>query len=398
MTTIVDKFEMNHRIEKLNRSTSSRLILSKVEGLKNKLKELNLDAFLVSNFYNIYYLSGFKTLTSNEREAWLLITKKNNYLFTDARYYENIKYQILNIKNSSQKSNILIAKLITPQKNLLQHLQEIIQQEQITKLGFEADDLKFNEHQKLTNTIKLIPTEKLIIKLREIKDDNEIEKIKKACRITDHCLSEIIKTIKVDQTEKEIAFKIEFWLKNNGYDLAFYPIVAIDENSALPHYDTKTNGYQKVKQSSVILIDFGAKYKDYLSDITRMIFVGKPTTEQLNIYNILLNAQQKTIKGLRKTNDPKKIDAFCRKLIADNRLLIYPHSTGHGLGLEIHEYPKISEKSTDAIQKNQVFTIEPGVYLPRKFGIRIEDTVWMKEDNKPEVLTHCLKNPIVIEF
>lgn len=379
MTTIVDKFEMIHRLKKL----------------EDKLKELNLDAFLVSNFYNIYYLSGFKTLTINEREAWLLITKKNNYLFTDARYV-----------NQTPSTQQILFKLISPEKNLLQHFKEITQEERIAKLGFEADDLKFSEYQKIKEkftNVQFVPAGKLIIKLREIKNDDEIEKIKKACQITDQCLTEIIKTIKIGQTEKEIAFKIEFWLKKHGYDLAFYPIVAIDKNSALPHYDTKTNGHQQVKQSSIILVDFGAKYQDYISDITRMIFIGKPTNEQLSIYDVLLNAQQKTIEELRKTNDPKKIDQFCRTLINQFQPILtnfnefqltYPHSTGHGLGLEIHEYPKISQTSTNTIQKNQVFTIEPGIYLQGKFGIRIEDTVWMKADNETAVLTKFPKTVI----
>ena len=377
----------------------------RIKKLKIELEKLHLDAFLISNFYNIYYLSGFKTLTKNEREAWLLITKNNHYLFTDGRYYEKIQNSKSKIKNYNSKLKITV-KLISAEKNFFSCLTEIIHQEKISNLGFEAEDLRFNEYKKLQmkyrevqqcfSTIKLIPTEKLIIKLREIKEEEEIEKIKKACQITDQCLGEIIKTIKIDQTEKEIAFKIEYWLKTRGFDLAFYPIVAVDENSSLPHYDTKTNGLQKVKKGSMILIDFGVNYQDYLSDITRIVFVKKPTDEQLNIYRKLLNVQQKIIEQLKKTNNPKTIDQFGRSLIAHYQLSNYPHSTGHGIGLEIHEYPKISQTSTDAIEKNQVFTIEPGVYLPGKFGIRIEDTVWMKESSQAKILTLFPKKPMIL--
>lgn len=382
----------------------------RIKKLKEKFKQLNLTALLVSNFYNIYYLSGFKSLTANEREAWLLVTAKNNYLLTDGRYYENIKKQI---------SNIFIPKLITPQKNLLFHLKEIINQEKIGQIGFEAGDLRFGEYQKLkdklTKTVKnkrasflqFLPTEKLIIKLREIKDDKEIETIKKACQITNQCLTEIAKTIKIGQTEKGIVFKIESWLKKHGQEPAFSPIVAIDRNSSLPHYDTKTNGKEKVKKNSLILIDFGVNYQNYLSDMTRMIFVGKPATRLVNLYHLLLTSQQKTIEQLRKTNDPKKIDAFCRQQLTNHPSLttnlpplpercLYPHSTGHGLGLEIHEYPKISPKSTDHLSTNQVFTIEPGIYLPERFGLRIEDTVWLKKNNQPEILTQFPKSLFII--
>lgn len=374
----------------------------RIKRLRLTLFQIGLDGFLVSNFFNIFYLTGFKTLSPTEREAWLLITRNNAYLFTDGRYYE--KNEKLKFKNQKLK-----IKLITASKSLLQYLNQIIIDEKIIKLGFEADDLKYSEFQRIKTEInkiqptQLIPTEKIIIKQREIKDNEEIYKIKKACEITDKCLQEIIKIIKIGRTEKEIAFKIEFWLKKNGFDLAFYPIVAVDENASLPHYDTKTNGKKKIKKNSVILIDFGVNYQSYLSDITRTFFVTKPKTEQINFYHAVLNSQQKTIEKLKKENQAKKIDHFCRQLIQpiltnstnstnSNQLqLSYPHSTGHGVGLEIHEYPKISVTSSDSLKKNQVFTIEPGIYLPGKFGIRIEDTVWMKENNNPQVLTQFNK-------
>lgn len=382
---------MNDRIKKL------RLILS----------QNGLDAILISNFFNILYLTGFKTLSPTEREAWLLITKNDAYLFTDGRYYE--KNEKLKFKNQKLK-----IKLITASKSLLQYLNKIVIDEKIIKLGFEADDLKYTEYQRIKLemqnfvSLQLIPTEKLIIKQREIKEDEEIDKIKKACLITNQCLKEIIKTIKTNQTEKEIAFKIEYWLKNRGYDLAFFPIVAIDENTSLPHYDTKNNGQKKIKKNSVILIDFGVHYQNYLSDITRMVFINRPKPEKINQYQLLLDAQQKTIERLKKENRAKEIDLFCRQLIqpfltqstkSTNSKQIkptYPHSTGHGLGLEIHEFPKISSSSKDLIKKNQVFTIEPGIYFPGKFGLRIEDTIWMKEEKNPQVITKFAKNMIVI--
>ncbi len=365
------------------------MLQQRVEKLQKILEEKNLDGFLVSNFYNILYLIGFKTLTNDEREAWGLVTKDNVYLMTDLRY---VKSHPANdgtkFKNTSQK-----LKVITPEKSLIVHLREIITEEKIQRLGFEGDDLKVNELQKIKEklvNVELVSTEKLIIKIREIKDETEIEKIRKACQIADECLAEIVKTIKVEQTEKEIAFKIEFWLKEKGYDLAFYPIVAIDKNSAIPHYDTRDGINEKVKKNSIVLIDFGAKFQDYHSDITRMIFVGKPTDEMINTYNKLLAAQEKTIKQLSNDNNPVSIDQFCRQQ------LVYPHSTGHGVGLQIHEYPKISFTSTDVLLPNQVITIEPGVYIEGKWGMRIEDTALIKENQQIEVLTKFSKQLLII--
>ena len=197
-------------------------------------------------------------------------------------------------------------------------------------------------------------------------------------------------------SEKEIAFKIEFWLKEKNYDLSFYPIVAIDKNSAVPHYDTRGGNNERGKKSSIILIDYGAKYRDYHSDTTRMIFAGKPTNEMINTYNNLLIAQEKTIKQLGFDNNPVSIDQYCRKLISDKGLPIYQHSTGHGVGLQIHEYPKISFTSTDVLLPNQVVTIEPGVYLDGKWGMRIEDTILIKENRQMEVLTEFSKEMLII--
>jgi len=382
------------------------MLQHRIEALRQIIKEKNLDGFLVSNFYNILYLSGFKTLTENEREGWMLITTKNVYLFSDSRYL-NIKSQNSKVKNSNQK-----LKVITAEKGLIRYLQEIVVEEKIRNLGVEGDNLKiseFNQFKKYLPDIDFVPLEKTIIKIREIKDTEEIGKIKMACQIADKCLEEIVKTIKIGSSEKEIAFKIEFWLKEKNYDLAFYPIVAIDKNSSLPHYDTINGNNEEVKNGSIILIDYGAKYQNYLSDTTRMIFVGKPSQEITNTYNILLNAQEKTIATIPHRSRPacrqageaygqlrlQTIDSFCRKQLSAD--YSYPHSTGHGVGLEIHEYPKISPSSEDLLLPNQVFTIEPGIYLDEKWGMRIEDTILIKE-NGAEVLTRFNKQPFVINF
>jgi len=365
----------------------------RIDKLRKILIEKNLNGFLVSNFYNILYLTGFKTLTDNEREGWGLVTAKTVYLFTDLRYVKSPSFA----KASEGKQKL---KIIMPDRGLIKHLQEIVVEEKIQRLGFEGDDLKVNELQRmktfLTN-VEFISLEKLIIKIREIKDEKEINNIRTACKIADQCLEEIVKTIKVGTTEKEVAFKIEFWLKEKGYDQSFYPIIAINKNSTVPHYDTRSGNNEKVKKNSIILIDFGAKFQNYHSDMTRMIFVGKPTDKMINTYKILLNTQEKTIEQLKIDNNPVSLDQFCRQqLNSNNQLPSYSHSTGHGVGLQIHEFPKISFTSTDVLLPNQVITIEPGVYFENKWGMRIEDTVLIKENNKVEVLTKFNKKLLAI--
>ena len=368
------------------------MLEQRINKLRKILIEKNIDGFLVSNFFNILYLTGFKTLTADEREAWTLVTKNDVYLFTDSRY-------IIDNKN-------FILKLITPEKGLIKNLQEIVEEEKIQRLGFEGEDLKVNELQRmkdfLTN-VELISLEKLIIKIREIKDEAEIDSLRRSCQIADQCLEEIVKIIRPGISEKEIAFKIEFWLKEKNYDLSFYPIIAVDKNSAVPHYDTRAGNDERVKKNSVILIDYGAKFKDYHSDTTRMIFVGRPTNEMINVYGALLKAQEQTVKQLKTDNNPVSVDQFCRRLITEGsvmpapyRLPTYAHSTGHGVGLQIHEYPKISFTSTDVLLPNQVITIEPGVYLENKWGMRIEDTALIKEKGEIEVLTKFSKKLLII--
>lgn len=342
----------------------------------------SIDALLISNFYNILYLTGFKTLTTDEREAFALVTKTNIYLFTDARYIFS--------------DQGIILKLIKPEKGLFFHLSEIIKEEKIHSLGIESEDLRVHEFEKLKtifNQIKIIPFEKFVIKLRAIKENEEIENIRRACEITDQCLENIVPLIKIGNSEKKIAFQIEQWIKENGFDLAFDPIVAVNINSAIPHYNTK-EGKGIVEDGSIILLDFGVKYKNYMSDITRMVFV-KPTDEMINIYIKLLSVQGLTIKEIGNQKDPKVIDRFCRENLIKKELPNFSHSLGHGVGLEIHEYPKLSQMSYDTLVDNHVFTIEPGVYFPNKWGMRIEDTVVLK-NGRIKALTNFKKELIII--
>ena len=366
----------------------------RIDNLQKQLKKKNLGGLLISNYYNIFYLTGFKTLTKREREAWTLVTNSNTYILSDGRYVNNLKSQILNPKSKTK-----ILKLLTPQRGLISYLQEIIKEEKLRTIGFEGEDLRVNELEKLREKIpqaEFVSTEKLIIKLRELKTKEEINKIKRACQIGDQCLKEIIPTIKLAQTEKEISFQIEYWLKAKGFNIAFPTLVAIDQNSAIPHYDTESNGQEKVKKNSLILIDFGVVFQNYLSDITRMIFFGKPKNEIVKIYNKLAEVQNKTVHCINTIEHLKQLDDCCRKLLIDGGLPTHPHSTGHGVGLEIHEYPKISSTSTDALKPNQVFTIEPGIYFPGKWGMRIEDTINIGKNLKPIVLTKFPKDLIIL--
>lgn len=346
--------------------------------MRSVLEEQKLDALLISDFYNILYLTGFKTLTDDEREAFVLVTGKDVYLFTDARY-------------SIEDPHVKL-KMFKPGKGLSFHLNQIVTTEKLQRVGIEADHLTVLEYNYLAKKVvtTFIPTERILVSIREIKDKEEIASIKKACEIGDEVLSKIAPLISINMTEREIGFRMEVAIKEQGYGLAFDPIVAIDANSAIPHYDSHS-GRAVVKKRSVILMDFGVKYQDYLSDITRMFFFGQPLPEVTGVYNSLLDAQQRTVERMKEITLLSDLDQYCRGLLEENQLPFYPHSTGHGVGLEIHEFPKVSLGLQDKKKDGQVVTIEPGVYLPGKFGMRIEDTV-VVEKGKAVCLTNFSKD------
>lgn len=376
---------------------------ARIKKLQNLFTSLNIDALFITNFYNILYFTGFRTLVPHEREAYVLVTREGVYIFSDGRYADNIKYPISNnqspISKQASISNKPIFKLLTTEKGLMKHLQEIIVEEKIVKMGFEREDLKWSEYHTFQKTlgVELVPQDRVGIKIRAMKETQEIEKIQKACEIGDECLSDISKLLRLDMSEKEIGWKIESWIRQKRYEVAFDPIVAVDVNSAVPHYDTK-NGNGRVKRDSIILIDMGVKYEGYNSDITRMFFIGEQPEEVVSAYQILLDAQTKIIQHISKEKKLSELDSFCRKEVARYTLhdLSYPHSTGHGVGLEVHENPKVSGTSEEILQPGNVITIEPGIYIPGKWGMRIEDTVLITSENKAKTLTAYPKSVVIL--
>lgn len=343
-----------------------------------------IDALLISNFYNILYLTGFSPLSPSEREGWVFVTKKKIYLFTDGRYFNQIKNR-----------TSVETRLISHENRLINQINEIIAKEHIETIGFERDDLKYGEYVffKKRISLKFIPTTDLIIKKRQFKTRDELRLIKKACAYTDQCLKEIVKTIHIGETEKHIALRIENWLQEKGLEMAFPPIVAVDKNTSYIHYSPSQ---QRVKKNSIILIDIGAKYNNYCADITRMFFTGKPSTHYIQTYNHLLHAQILSVENIQKYKKLKNLDLQCRTICKTYNMPEFSHSLGHGVGLEVHESPHVSFLSKESILPGQVITIEPGTYIPGKFGMRIEDTVYIGENNIPEVLTKFSKEMMVL--
>ena len=345
------------------------------------LKPQNLDALFVTNKINVEYLTNFK----GSRKSLLILPKKT-YLLTDFRYL-----------NEARKLKKLTVVDIT--RRFEKPWQALIKKHRLQRIGFEEHDLtvfRFKHLRKKSRVkkqpSKLIPTQNLVENLRTIKTPAEITKIKKAQAITDQVFAEIKKLIRHKLksrqaiTEKQIAYQIEEIAEKLGASgMAFPPIVAFGAHSATPHHQNSTT---RLKKGDLILIDMGAKYQNYCSDMTRMLFTKPPTAFQKKIYQLVLEAQEKVIQSLK---TGQKCSAYEKMIAAHFKKAGYEkyfqHSVGHGLGLEIHEIPSLSreEKETkrlnpEKLATNMATTVEPGLYFNRKFGVRIEDLIWIKKN------------------
>lgn len=346
---------------------------------------MNKTAVLITQPHTTYYVTGFETLSPTEREVALVVIENKNYIITDARY----------AGLHSHRYSLIITR---PGEGLFGAVEKLCRDHGITTLIYQSDNL--TEHEVRALNKRGIPIKgemHLYTKERSVKTSQEIEFIREACNIGDRALNSLVSTIQVGQTEKEIAWTLEKIIREELHaELAFDPIIAVDAHAAIPHYNTK-RGEGIIQQSSVVLFDFGVKYNNYCSDITRMACVGKIPTDVANAYEHLLSAQECAIQTVSRCNNLCEIDNACRGRLIENGYPSFPHSTGHGIGLEVHEAPRIDAKSVDVKQTGHVFTIEPGIYLDGKWGMRLEDTVVVTSKGSAEPLTRYLKGLIHLQ-
>jgi Xaa-Pro aminopeptidase len=329
------------------------------------LDDLKLDAILVSNGFNMKYISGFSGAT-----GYVYFSRKKKIIFTDSRYtiqaeQESPDYQVKEIYSDYPEA-----------------IGELIKEESIGQLGFEAKDLLHSDYLELKEKLKvdhLTPVLDEITNLRSIKTSEELELIKHAEGIGDIAFEQILNIIKPGMTELEIAAHLEFIMKTNGAEgLSFDTIVASGINSSMPHA-VPTN--KKIEQGDFITMDFGCRYQGYCSDMTRTIVVGKANAEQKKIYNTVLNAQNAALDFIKAGYQGKEIDQIARNYIHNAGYEgCFGHGLGHGVGLFIHEGPRLSPKEDGLILANMVETVEPGIYIKGFGGVRIEDVVAITED------------------
>ncbi|PIQ78399.1 Xaa-Pro dipeptidase [Candidatus Peregrinibacteria bacterium CG11_big_fil_rev_8_21_14_0_20_41_10] len=332
----------------------------------------NLSALYLTKPENIRYFTGFIGTF-----GIALVSSNHTYLITDGRYTEQAK------KLCNKKTQIIIIK-----DSLNEEIKKLAQKHKWQKVGFEGNHLTYYQALKIRRDYKplnLTPLGGEIDQLRIIKTEQEISTMKESQHINEKTLTETLKFLKVGITEAEIAWKIrEIAYQLGATELAFDPIIAFGKNSSSPHYtpDHKC----KLKKGDVVLIDMGVKYEGYCSDMTRTFFTKPPSTQEAEVYNTVLAAQVNAINKLKPGMRGKQGDLLSRQIIeqagyGDH----FAHANGHGVGLEIHESPSLSSKSKHQdrnmrLAKNMIITVEPGIYLPGKFGVRIEDMIVIKDE------------------
>jgi Xaa-Pro aminopeptidase len=345
--------------------------------LKKLLSENNLEAFLCLSRQRIYYLSGYE-----QEDAYLLATPKSTYLITDSRYQEEAK-------SLRPKFKVIISS--QPLKEVI----ELAKKYKIKNLGIEDDRLNYHIYallKKQLRQVKIKPASGYVASLILIKDKQEIKAITQACRLAEKALLKIKTTAVVGKSEIETAAYLKHYLSTLGSEVADYePIVASGARSALPHARTTT---QKIKKGDNLLIDLGAKVYGYNSDLTRVYSFSKMKAEYKRIYSIVKNAQTAAINLIKPGAKASDIDRAAREVItAQGYGKEFIHATGHGVGLDIHEKPSISLRSQDVLKPGMVFSIEPGIYIKGKFGIRLEDIVTVTQKGY-KILSHDIAHTV----
>ena len=334
----------------------------RLRWLRNYLKTQKIQGMIVSNPVNVYYL------TNIEAEGTLLLTLKENIYLTDDRYVEKV-HRTLMIDDEIIVTNI---KDVSPEdyEGLFMFCENVgFEENFVTYAGYKEFMHKYKIH-------SLVETEGIIEKQRQIKDDKEIEYIKKACQITDDCFTYILNYIKIGMTEKQIADEIERYFRTSGCGVAFETIVASGTNSSMPHA-TPTD--KKIEKGDVITIDMGCSYKGYCSDMTRTIFVGEIKENIKQIYDLVLDNQQIALNEIKEGASIKIISRIIEGNFKVNGY-DFMHALGHGVGMDVHETPVISSKSEKNLKENMVIAIEPGIYVPGMYGVRIEDTILVTKE------------------
>ncbi|WP_275425612.1 M24 family metallopeptidase [Planococcus versutus] len=346
----------------------------KLQKLRAEMEKRNVGAVLVTSPYNLRYITEF-TGTA----GLALVTKKEAVFITDFRYTEQANEQVKEFK------------VVQAKKNLMDEVIKTVQSRGIETLAFEQDYMTYSTvmSYKEKVDVKFEPISDLIEKLRMVKTPEEVSVLKAAAKIADDAFEHICGFIRAGVTELEVSNELEFFMRQQGAtSSSFDIIVASGLRSAFPHGVASD---KVIEQGDMITLDFGALYNGYISDITRTVAVGEPSEKMKEIYNVVLKAQELGVEKIGPGMSGIEADAIARDYIKSKGYGdAFGHSTGHGIGLEVHESPGLSFKSETILEQGMAVTVEPGIYLPGIGGVRIEDDILITESGN-ERLTNSTK-------
>ena len=354
----------------------------RIDKLINKMSIDGIDVFVATRYSDIRYLSNF---TGEEGTTVLIISEKKKYLITDGRY----------ISQAKQESESFEVILYHSQIGLFGQACLLLKDLCIKNIVVDMKAISHADYLSLSGNGKLNieDAKSYLADMRKIKDEKEIESIRKACNISDVAFGAVLNVIKSGMTEIDIVSELEYqFFKNGGDGIAFPTIVASGPVNGTNCHATPT--FRKIIKGDLITMDFGCTYEGYCSDITRTIAIGDPDPKLVEIYRIVKQAKADALAVLKAGVTLKEIDAACKKIISANGHTI-PHGIGHSFGYDIHEAPFISPRVDYAMECNIVHTLEPGIYIQGLGGIRIEDDYLIKEDGA-EQLTHCCDDLIIL--
>ncbi len=347
------------------------------------IPEAKCDSAWIIKPENRRYLSGYTAEDTQltESSGSLLITDKARLLITDSRY-------TLAAENEAPSFTVYTLK-----KNFTEDIPDFTRDLHLDTLGFEEDYLTWDSHRKtaeklaeLSPPVTLKPLNGIVDHMREIKEEREVQALEKSARMISSILDEAISFLKPGMTEKEVAWKIECLSKDAGAEgLSFPSIVASGPNSALPH---AVPANRRIRSGEPIILDAGVRLNGYCSDITRTVFLGEPDDTFKTVYRTVLQAQRAAIKQIRPSGLSTLVDAAARSIISDAGFGAYfGHGLGHGVGLATHEGPRLGPRNAVELHTGNVFTVEPGIYLPGRGGVRLEEMVVLEEEG-PRILTN----------
>ncbi|MDQ3880620.1 MAG: Xaa-Pro peptidase family protein [Chloroflexota bacterium] len=365
-------------------------LAARVADVRTRLAAIPADAVVITRPANIRYLSGFRLREGEEKVAGysgtLVITGERLVIVTDFRYLEQAEAEARgwDVRRTT--------------KPMHEDLPPIVAELGVRRLALEADVVTHATWSALADAapdIELLPVPWPGAALRETKTPDEVAAIERACRLGDAAFEFLLSVVRPGMTETHVAWQLERWFRENGAEeLAFDPGILAGPRAAMPHGSPNET---PIERGNVLLLDFGCQVDGYRSDMTRTVFIGPPSAERRRVYELVLEAQQRALDGIRPGMSGREADALARDFLADaGHGDDFGHSLGHGIGLETHELPRLGSTSDSVLAPGMVFSVEPGVYLPGVTGVRIEDIVVL-ETSGVRRLTQSPRELLVVD-